>query len=302
NLGIDLVTANDAGDTDTGANNLQNFPVISSATLSGGTLHLVGTLDTNAGLANPVFRIEAFLNSACDPSGNGEGDSFVGAANVSVDGSGHAAFTIDLPTSATGTVATATATAAGTGDTSEFSACASVTGGGGGGGGGGPFVVNTTNDVNDGTCDATHCSLREAILAANAHANGDGLRLRSDGNTVDGNYIGLTADGVTPARNKAGGILVEGNGNTIGGTTSAERNVVAGNAVPSSVRSQILVTGNTNAIKGNYIGVAATGTTVQNNVTGATVQGCGHDNVIGVDKKVGSIVLGRQGMEVNSSD
>src|SRR5207244_4359312 len=65
NLGIDLVTANDAGDTDTGANNLQNFPVISSATLSGGTLHLVGTLDTNAGLANPVFRIEAFLNSAC---------------------------------------------------------------------------------------------------------------------------------------------------------------------------------------------------------------------------------------------
>ena len=34
--------------------------------------------------------------------------------------------------------------------------------------------MNTTNDVNDGTCDATHCSLREAIIAANAHANGDG--------------------------------------------------------------------------------------------------------------------------------
>jgi CSLREA domain-containing protein len=400
NLGIDPVTANDAGDTDVGANNLQNFPVISSATLSGGTLHLVGTLDTNAGLANPGFRIEAFLNSACDPSGNGEGEFFVGAGSVSVDGSGHAAFTIDLPTSATGTVATATATAAGTGDTSEFSACASVTGGGGGGGGGGPFVVNTTNDANDGTCDATHCSLREAILAANAHSNGDGpdditfaiagagphqiavlssalptvtdpvtidgdterltgtgipadskaivlngdgagatadgvvlaagsggsevkglairdfkcstappascasgygLRLQSDGNTVDGNYIGLTADGVTPARNEAGGILVEGNGNTIGGTASPERNVVAGNAVPSSVRSQILVTGNTNAIKGNYIGVAANGTTEQNNVTGVTVQGGAHDNVIGVDKTVGNIILGRQGIEITAN-
>jgi CSLREA domain-containing protein len=399
NLGIDTVTANDAGDTDVGADNLQNFPVITSATLSGGTLHLVGTLDTNASLANPGFRIEAFLNSACDPSGNGEGEFFVGAANVSVDGSGHAAFTIDLPTSATGTVATATATAAGTGDTSEFSACASVTGGGGGGGGG-PFVVNTTNDVNDGTCDATHCSLREAILAANAHANGDGpdditfaiagsgpqqiavqpsplpavtdpvridgdterltgtgipadskaivlngdgagttgdglvfatgsggsevkglairdfqcataapdpcasgfgLRLRSDGNTVDGNYIGLTADGVTPARNKAGGILVEGNGNTIGGTTSAERNVVAGNAVSSSVRSQILVTGNTNAVKGNYIGVAANGTTEQNAVTGVTVQSGAHDNVIGGDKTVGNIILGGQGIEINAN-
>ena len=122
---------------------------------------------------NPGFRIEAFLSSACDPSGNGEGEFFVGASTVSVDGSGHAAFTLDLPTSATGTVATATATAAGTGDTSEFSACASISGGGGGGGGP-PYVVNTTNDVNDGVCDATHCSLREAILAANAHANGDG--------------------------------------------------------------------------------------------------------------------------------
>jgi CSLREA domain-containing protein len=30
------------------------------------------------------------------------------------------------------------------------------------------FVVNSNNDVNDGTCNATHCSLREAIIAANA--------------------------------------------------------------------------------------------------------------------------------------
>ena len=30
-----------------------------------------------------------------------------------------------------------------------------------------PHTVNTTNDVDDGTCDATHCSLREAINAAN---------------------------------------------------------------------------------------------------------------------------------------
>jgi CSLREA domain-containing protein len=398
NLGTDSVTANDAGDADVGANNLQNFPVINSATLSGGTLHLVGTLDTNAGLANPGFRIEAFLNGACDPSGNGEGEFFVGASTVSVDGSGHAAFTLDLPTSDTGTVATATATAAGTGDTSEFAACASISGGGGGGGGP-PFVVNTKDDVNDGTCDATHCSLREAILAANLHPNGDGpdditfaiagtgeqqisvqpsplpaitdpvsidgeterstgtnipegskaivlngdgagstvdglvlatgsggsevtglairdfkcatappdpcaagygLRLQSDGNTIAGNFIGLRADGVIPASNEAGGILVAGNGNTIGGTTSAERNVIGGNAVPSSARSQILVTGNTNTIRGNYVGVAANGTTQQNAVTGITVQGSAHDNVIGGDKTIGNLILGGQGVEVSS--
>ncbi|MCZ6867086.1 MAG: CSLREA domain-containing protein [Chloroflexi bacterium] len=32
------------------------------------------------------------------------------------------------------------------------------------------ITVNSTNDVDDGTCDATHCSLREAINAAIADA------------------------------------------------------------------------------------------------------------------------------------
>ena len=132
-------------------------------------------------------------------------------------------------------------------------------------------------------------------------ATGYGLRLQSDGNTIAGNFIGLTADGVIPASNEAGGILVAGNGNTIGGTTSAERNVIGGNAVPSSVRSQILVTGNTNTIKGNYVGVAANGTTQQNAVTGITVQSSAHDNVIGGDKTVGNVILGAQGIEVSSN-
>ncbi|RME63564.1 MAG: CSLREA domain-containing protein, partial [Caldilineae bacterium] len=34
------------------------------------------------------------------------------------------------------------------------------------------FTVNTTDDVDDGMCGVVHCSLREAINAANAHANG----------------------------------------------------------------------------------------------------------------------------------
>ena len=106
---------------------------------------------------------------------------------------------------------------------------------------------------------------------------------------------------VTAGANEAGGILVKGNGNTIGGTTSAERNVIGGNAVPSSARSQILVTGNTNTIKGNYVGVAANGTTQQNAVTGITVQSSAHDNVIGGDKTIGNVILGAQGIEVSSN-
>lgn len=35
------------------------------------------------------------------------------------------------------------------------------------------FTVNSTNDVDDGTCNSAHCSLREAINAANANAGLD---------------------------------------------------------------------------------------------------------------------------------
>jgi CSLREA domain-containing protein len=37
----------------------------------------------------------------------------------------------------------------------------------------GTYVVNTTEDTDDGSCDAAHCTLREAILAANASAEAD---------------------------------------------------------------------------------------------------------------------------------
>ena len=30
------------------------------------------------------------------------------------------------------------------------------------------YTVNTTNDLDDGTCDVIHCSLREAINASNS--------------------------------------------------------------------------------------------------------------------------------------
>ncbi len=33
---------------------------------------------------------------------------------------------------------------------------------------GATFPVNSTDDLDDGTCNVTHCSLREAINAANA--------------------------------------------------------------------------------------------------------------------------------------
>lgn len=123
-LGIDLtgdgVTPNDAGDGDTGSNNLQNFPVLTAASSSGGNMTIQGTLNSTA---HTAFRIEFFSNPSCDASGNGEGQVFLGFANVTTNGSGDAAINVTLPVNvALGHVVAATATDAGN-NTSEFSAC-----------------------------------------------------------------------------------------------------------------------------------------------------------------------------------
>ena len=124
-LGIDLgargVTPNDAGDVDTGGNNVQNFPVLTAA-LKGSTI-IEGTLNSTPGTE---FRLEFFSNSACDPMDHGEGESFLGSTMVTTDGGGDVSFTVTFPpTLAAGTFITATATDA-SNNTSEFSQCAAV--------------------------------------------------------------------------------------------------------------------------------------------------------------------------------
>ena len=125
-LGIDLapagVTPNDAGDGDTGANELQNFPVLSSILLDVSTTQVQGSLNSAAGA---TYRIEFFSSIACDASGNGQGQRFLGSADRTTDAGGNVAFVATLATSALGPIVTATATDA-AGNTSEFSACVPI--------------------------------------------------------------------------------------------------------------------------------------------------------------------------------
>lgn len=115
-LGIELrpfgVTPNDEGDADTGANGLQNFPVLRQAVMAPGRTVVVGWIDT----PNPeTVTIELFANTAADPSGHGEGETFLGTATPNRQGH----FTAVLPPVAAGRFVTATATDA-AGNTSEF--------------------------------------------------------------------------------------------------------------------------------------------------------------------------------------
>ena len=126
-LGIDLaddgvVTANDLGDGDSGTNNLQNFPVLTSA--ESGSTNIEGTLNSRA---NTEFTIEFFSNSSCDGSGNGEGETYLGSTTETTDGSGDVSFSVSFTaTVALGDFITATATDP-SDNTSEFSECVEVT-------------------------------------------------------------------------------------------------------------------------------------------------------------------------------
>ena len=122
-LGADGVTANDPGDVDTGPNNLQNYPVLNSALSGPNGITIHGTI--TSAQSTSLF-IEFFLDSVCDPSGNGEGKTFVGEQAVVSDGNSSVNFQLVLSTSVPpGQFITATATDS-FGNTSEFSRCVQV--------------------------------------------------------------------------------------------------------------------------------------------------------------------------------
>lgn len=117
-FGIDLEgLPNDPQDIDTGANNLQNTPTLTAVT-NGGLV--TGTFNSTP---NRSFRLEYFANTNCHPSGNGEGENYLGAQTVTTNDNGDTALSFNFTFDPGRPVITATATDLTTNDTSEFSVC-----------------------------------------------------------------------------------------------------------------------------------------------------------------------------------
>jgi hypothetical protein len=101
----------------------QNSPVLTSALTNGGEIRIRGTLNTEGerGGSGGSWRVEFFSNDACDPSGYGEGQTFLGSTDVSIDEFCNSEYDVTLPVSVpVGQFITATATDL---STSAFSAC-----------------------------------------------------------------------------------------------------------------------------------------------------------------------------------
>lgn len=290
-LGIDIAgttyrsfnghpTVNDNGDQDGKGNNSQNFPVLESAINSSGEIVLSGRLRSHP---QRSYQVDFYSNLQMDTSGYGEGETYIGSTSATTDADGIAEFNVTLPVDVlNGRFITATATD-GSNNTSEFSARLEV-----GDILADTFIVNSTNDVDDGICDQTHCSLREAIHGANNHRGsdliafdipGDGVRIIrpiklnlppiTDPVTIDG-YTQPGASANTLSEGSDAQLLIELDGTGLKGTvgTFVGLHVRSGG---STIRGLIiskfptsegimLQENDGNVIEGNYIATDSSGT------------------------------------------
>lgn len=120
-LGIDLgaagFTANDPGDADTGANRLQNAPLLVRATTNTpADVTITGALSSTP---NTSYAVDFFANAGLETSGFGEGQFYLGSTGLTTDGAGEAGFEVTFAAGLPGRFVSATATDP-DGNTSEF--------------------------------------------------------------------------------------------------------------------------------------------------------------------------------------
>jgi hypothetical protein len=305
NLGTNGVTPNDLDDGDSGANDLQNFPILTLATTDGSDISIAGTLNSTA---NSHFRIEFFASPTADTSGYGEGQIYLGFVNVATDGAGDASFSTTLTASVpAGYAVSATATKSDASystftDTSEFArnivAISNTQG---------VLVVDTANDTSDGDTTSLSTllankgadgfiSLREAITAANNTANGaqaDRITFQIAGTgthtitlasalpTITGTVIidgssddSFAVNGNAPAIRLQGTDLITGLTLQAGASGSEVRGLsITGFDYAMEVDASNTV------IAGNYIGLRPDGSATTSNTNGIDLRG--DNNTIG---------------------
>jgi hypothetical protein len=143
-----------------------------------------------------------------------------------------------------------------------------------------PQVVVDASAATIGLEVATDDSVVRGLVIQNAGGLfvGDGIRVWGDRNRIEGNFVGIGADGSADGSGNDGdGVQISGDDNVVGGTDLEDRNVISDN-FDAGVR--IAFTSDTgNVIENNYIGTDATGTQRAGNSDGVAI--AGEDNVVG---------------------
>jgi CSLREA domain-containing protein len=117
----DGVTPNDVCDMDAdgGPNFLQNFPELFAPTFNqDGTVTVTGVLHSTP---SRNFTIDVYADTSADPSGYGEGETYLGATTVTTDTNGFASFSFTSGTQVSSSAFFSATATDDFGDTSEFS-------------------------------------------------------------------------------------------------------------------------------------------------------------------------------------
>jgi hypothetical protein len=119
------------------------------------------------------------------------------------------------------------------------------------------------------------------VISGNINFGGILIRgIQATGTVVSGNYIGTDIHGKAALGNAWVGIYLceNANGNTVGGDSAGERNVISGNGAAGVALSDAF----SNTIRGNLIGTDATGTgALGNSGSGISVGSISTENTIG---------------------
>lgn len=178
NMAIDLAgdgpTSNDSGDSDTGANQLQNYPLVTNASFANGIVNISGTL---ASKPNQTYTIELYFSQACTSLGYGQGQIQSASQVVTTGGNGLASFSFSRPTTLTVPFVSMLASDS-LGNTSEFSGCVNATLPAVD-----PYLVTNPGDDGSATQIGT---LSYAIAQANQSANPVTIEFTTDVITLTG--------------------------------------------------------------------------------------------------------------------
>ncbi len=125
----------------------------------------------------------------------------------------------------------------------------------------------------------------------------------SDGNVIQGNYVGADPTGRTALPNQDGIRLVDASRNTIGGLTAGDGNLISGNLRNGLSLAISTSTSTANVIERNLVGTTADGNAaLGNGSTGIVLSGASGNFVGGVLGVSGNVVSGNvlDGVLVNS--
>jgi titin len=146
--------------------------------------------------------------------------------------------------------------------------------------------------------NANNCVIKGLVISRFSR---NGIWITTDGNKVEGCYIGTNGNGSGFGSNLKSGIVISGraSNNTIGGTTTGSPNLISGNREHGIVLQGAGVTGN--VIIRNYIGASADGqSSIANRFDGVVITRGASGNNIG-SANAGNFIAGNGRLGVSIS-